>query len=107
MGTEQPHEFTLILGRARTGDERARDELIALVYDELRRVASGLMRRERADHTLSPTGVVHEAVIRLLGDAIFDKAADRSYLFASAARAMEPASTTAMRTVTPERRRPS
>jgi RNA polymerase sigma factor (TIGR02999 family) len=88
MGTEQPHEFTLILGRARAGDERARGELIALVYDELRRVASGLMRRERADHTLSPTGVVHEAVIRLLGDAIFDKAADRSYLFASAARAM-------------------
>ena len=88
MGTEQPHEFTLILGRARAGDERARGELIALVYDELRRVASGLMRRERADHTLSPTGVVHEAVIRLLRDAIFDKAADRSYLFASAARAM-------------------
>jgi RNA polymerase sigma-70 factor, ECF subfamily len=88
MGTEQPHEFTLILGRARAGDERARGELIALVYDELRRVASGLMRRERADHTLSPTGVVHEAVIRLLGGAIFDKAADRSYLFASAARAM-------------------
>src|SRR5215831_6017038 len=46
------------------------------------------MRRERADHTLSPTAVVHEAVIRLLGDAIFDKAADRSFLFASAARAM-------------------
>ena len=88
MGTEQPHEFTLILGRARAGDERARGELIALVYDELRRVASGLMRRERADHTLSPTGVVHEAVIRLLGGAMFDKAADRSYLFASAARAM-------------------
>ena len=88
MGAGRPHEFTLILGRARTGDERARGELIGLVYDELRRVASGLMRRERADHTLSPTGVVHEAVIRLLGDAIFDKAADRSYLFASAARAM-------------------
>ena len=88
MGTGQPHEFTLILGQARAGDERARGELIALVYDELRRVASGLMRRERADHTLSPTGVVHEAVIRLLGGAMFDKAADRSYLFASAARAM-------------------
>jgi RNA polymerase sigma factor (TIGR02999 family) len=88
MGAEPPQGLTLILGRARAGDERARGELIALVYDELRRVASGLMRRERADHTLSPTGVVHEAVIRLLDDAIFDKAADRSYLFASAARAM-------------------
>src|SRR5438132_13612853 len=88
MVAEPRRDLTLILGRARAGDERARGELIALVYDELRRVASGLMRRERADHTLSPTGVVHEAVIRLLGHAIFDKAADRSYLFASATRAM-------------------
>ena len=88
MGAGPPHEFTLILGRARTGDEQARGELIALVYDELRRVASGLMRRERADHTLTPTAVVHEAVIRLLGGAVFDTAPDRSYLFASAARAM-------------------
>ncbi len=88
MGTGQPHDFTLIFGRARAGDERARGELIELVYDELRRIASGLMRRERTDHTLSPTAVVHEAVIRLLGGAVFDKAADRTYLFASAARAM-------------------
>jgi RNA polymerase sigma-70 factor, ECF subfamily len=80
--------LTLMLGRARAGDEGARDEVVALVYDELRRVAARLMRRERADHTLSPTAVVHEAVIRLLGEAVFDKAADRSYLLASAARAM-------------------
>jgi RNA polymerase sigma-70 factor (ECF subfamily) len=80
--------LTMILGRARDGDERARGELIALIYDELRRVASGLMRRERPDHTLPPTAVVHEAVIRLLGDEVFDRAADRSFLFAAAARAM-------------------
>ena len=80
--------LTLILGRARAGDERARGELIALIYDELRRVASGLMRRERPDHTLPPTAVVHEAVIRLLGEAVFDRAADRGFLFAAAARAM-------------------
>jgi RNA polymerase sigma-70 factor (ECF subfamily) len=88
MGTGLRQELTLILRQARAGDERARGELIALVYDELRRVASRLMRRERNDHTLSPTAVVHEAVIRLLGDAVFDKAVDRSYLFAAAARAM-------------------
>jgi RNA polymerase sigma-70 factor, ECF subfamily len=88
MGTEPPQALTLVLGRARAGDEGARDELVALVYDELRQVASRLMRRERADHTLSPTAVVHEAVIRLLGESVFDKAADRSYLLASAARAM-------------------
>jgi RNA polymerase sigma factor (TIGR02999 family) len=75
-------------GPGRGGDKRARDELIASVYDELRRVASRLMRRERAGHSLSPTAVVHEAVIRLLGDAAPAKAEGRSYLFASAARAM-------------------
>jgi len=64
-----PQGLTVILSRARAGDERARDELIALIYDELRRVASRLMRRERADHTLSPTAVVHEAVIRLQRDS--------------------------------------
>ena len=85
---ETPRGLTVILSRAKAGDERARGELIALIYEELRRVASRLMRRERADHTLSPTAVVHEAVIRLLGDAVFDRAADRSFLFASAARAM-------------------
>src|SRR5215472_10274287 len=84
----EPQGLTIVLGRARTGDERARGELIGLIYGELGRVASGLMRRERPDHTLPPTAVVHEAVIRLLGEAIFDKAADRSFLFASAARAM-------------------
>ena len=80
--------MTLILGRARAGDGPARGERIALIYDELRRVASGLMRRERRDHTLSPTAVVHEAVIRLLGDGVFDQAEDRSFLFTAAARAM-------------------
>jgi RNA polymerase sigma factor (TIGR02999 family) len=88
MATELQPGLTKILGRARAGDEQARGELVALVYDELRRVATGMMRRERVGHTLSPTAVVHEAVIRLLGEAVFDKAADRSYLFASAARAM-------------------
>lgn len=88
MATEPPRDLTLILGRARGGDERARSELISLIYDELRKVASRLMTRERPDHTLPPTAVVHEAVIRLLGDAIFEKAPDRNYLFASASRAM-------------------
>jgi RNA polymerase sigma-70 factor, ECF subfamily len=88
MESDPARGLTVILGQARAGDERARGELVTLVYEELRQVAGRLMRRERADHTLSPTAVVHEAVIRLLGGAVFDKAADRSYLFASAARAM-------------------
>jgi RNA polymerase sigma factor (TIGR02999 family) len=88
MGAEPRRDLTLILGKARAGDEGARGELITLIYDQLRHVASSLMRRERTDHTLSPTAVVHEAVIRLMGDAVFDEAPDRGYLFASAARAM-------------------
>jgi RNA polymerase sigma-70 factor (ECF subfamily) len=86
MGDEPRRDLTLILGRARAGDDRARDELVTLVYDQLRQVAARLMRRERKDHTLPPTAVVHEAVIRLLGDAVFDKSPDRAFLFASAAR---------------------
>jgi RNA polymerase sigma-70 factor (ECF subfamily) len=88
MAADPLRGLTLILGRARGGDEQARDELLALVYDELRRVASRMMRRERAGHTLSPTAVVHEAVIRLLGESVFHKANDRSFLLASAARSM-------------------
>ncbi|WP_231749408.1 ECF-type sigma factor [Tautonia plasticadhaerens] len=80
--------LTPILDRARRGDERARGELVDSIYDELRRVASRMMGRERADHTLSPTAVVHEAVIRLLGEEVFERAEDRNFLFASAARAM-------------------
>ena len=86
-GAPRP-DVTLLLERARAGDELARGDLIAQVYAELRRVAAGLMRREHPGHTLSPAAVVHEAVIRLLGEAAFDRAGDRSYLFATAARAM-------------------
>jgi len=49
------------------GDTRARDELLPLVYDELRRVARGYLRRERRGHTLQPTALVHEAYLRLIG----------------------------------------
>jgi RNA polymerase sigma factor (TIGR02999 family) len=86
-GTTRPG-VTHLMARARDGDERARNDLIARVYGELRRVADGLMRRERPSHTLSPTAVVHEAVIKMLAEASLDRAVDRSYLFASAALAM-------------------
>jgi len=88
MPADSRRDVTLILGKARAGDNHAHDELISLIYDELRRMAGSLMRRERPDHTLAPTAVVHEAVIRLLGDEVFERAEDRSFLFASAARAM-------------------
>jgi len=49
------------------GDLQARDELLPLVYRELRQRAAGYLRHERRDHTLQPTALVHEAYIRLLG----------------------------------------
>jgi RNA polymerase sigma-70 factor (ECF subfamily) len=88
MATQAGPEISLILARARAGDDGARGEVISRIYEELRQVATRMMRRERASHTLSPTAVVHEAVMRLLGEEIFDKAADRDFLFAAAARAM-------------------
>jgi hypothetical protein len=50
----------LLLERRRAGDERLRDNLIALSYGELRITAEGLIRRERPDHSLSPTAVVEQ-----------------------------------------------
>ena len=49
------------------GKREAADELMTLVYDELRVLAGGHMRHERSDHTLQPTALVHEAYIRLIG----------------------------------------
>ena len=49
------------------GDLQARDELVPLIYRELRRRAGAYLRRERPDHTLQPTALVHEAFMRLLG----------------------------------------
>jgi RNA polymerase sigma factor (TIGR02999 family) len=49
------------------GNEAARDQLIPLVYDELRRLAQAHCARERSGHTLQPTALVHEAYLRLMG----------------------------------------
>ena len=51
------------------GDLEARDALLSLVHRELRRQAAGYLRRERRDHTLQPTALVHEAYLRLVGQA--------------------------------------
>lgn len=59
--------ITLILRDFAAGDKAALDRLMPLVYAELRRLADSHLRRERADHTLQPTALVHEAYIRLIG----------------------------------------
>lgn len=77
---------TALLKRARSGDGHAGDELVALVYDELRRLAGHLLRNEEPGHTLQPTALVHEAWLRLGGAS--GAADDRAHFFALAARAM-------------------
>lgn len=55
-----------LLAQWNDGDLEARDALMPLVYDELRRLAASYLRRERSDHTLQPTALVHEAFLRML-----------------------------------------
>jgi len=61
-----PGNVTRLLAEISKGDATAQDRLIEVVYDELHRVAAGYMRRERPDHTLQATALVHEAYLRLV-----------------------------------------
>ncbi len=80
-------EITALLVDWQKGDASALEELLPLVYDELRRVASGYMRRERPDHTLQTTALVHEAYLRLVRQKDV-KWQTRAHFFAVAARVM-------------------
>src|SRR5687768_5684725 len=64
---DQARTVTALLQAWAGGDAGARDEALPLVYAELRRCAAGYLKRERADHTLQPTALVHEAYLRLVG----------------------------------------
>ena len=66
-GTAQTGVVTDLLRAWSQGDLDARDKLIPLVYEELRRRAAAYLRRERSDHTLQPTALVHETYLRLVG----------------------------------------
>src|SRR5882724_11272492 len=63
-----PHtgEVTRLLGDLREGKPGAEGQLLTLLYDDLRRLAASYLRRERPDHTLQPTALVHEAYLRLV-----------------------------------------
>jgi RNA polymerase sigma factor (TIGR02999 family) len=61
------HEISELLQAWSGGDHAALDQLIPLVYNELRRMASGFLRRRRAHNSLQPTAIVHEVYLRLLG----------------------------------------
>lgn len=80
-------DLTLILQAVGRGEKQASEELLPLVYVELRRLAVARMARESAGHTLQPTALVHEAWLRLVGDGQQDWKS-RAYFFAAAAEAM-------------------
>lgn len=61
------HEISQLLVHWSDGDATAREKLLPLVYDELRRLARHYLSRERVNHTLQPTALVHEAYLRMIG----------------------------------------
>jgi len=65
MSDEDVKEITEILADWKSGDESAKERLLPIVYAELKRRATFMMSRERGDHTLQPTALVHEALIKL------------------------------------------
>jgi RNA polymerase sigma factor (TIGR02999 family) len=78
-------DLTHLIEAAQKGDRQAANQLLPLVYDELRKVAAAKMAAEAPDHTLNATALVHEAYLRLVGDQQFD---GRGHFFAAAAEAM-------------------
>jgi RNA polymerase sigma factor (TIGR02999 family) len=76
--------ITQLLTKWSSGDEEAAERLLPLVYEELRRIASRQLRRERESHTLQATAIVHEAYMRLVGQAGLEWPS-RSHFFAFSA----------------------
>jgi RNA polymerase sigma factor (TIGR02999 family) len=81
-------DVTQILNAAARGDAKATDELLPLVYHELRRLAAYRMSNEASGHTLQPTALVHEAYLRLVGATESQHWDGRTHFFAAAAEAM-------------------
>jgi len=79
--------LTVLIGELRDGNDAAREELLTLVYPELRRIAAHYMRQERPGHTLRTTGLVNEMYVRLFGTASIDWQS-RAHFFAAVAREM-------------------
>lgn len=87
MGAPPPKAITRVLNAATRGDAEAGDQLLTLVYDELRRLADRLLAREAGGQTLQPTALVHEAWLRLVGEEDPSWEGRRPF-FHAAARAM-------------------
>lgn len=86
MTAPEPPSITELLAAAQAGDTRAQDAAANAVYAELRAIADGYLKRERADHTLQPTALVNEAYMRLVGQHAPWK--NRKHFFGIAAQMM-------------------
>jgi RNA polymerase sigma factor (sigma-70 family) len=87
------NEITQVLNAIQQGDPQAADQLLPLVYDELRRLAEAKMAGENPGHTLQPTALVHEAYLRLVQSGAASASPEqywdgRAHFFAAAAEAM-------------------
>src|SRR5262245_1873188 len=87
MATRSPKEITRLLLAWGNGEQEALDNLVPLVYEELRRLARRHMRGERANHTLQPPALVHEAYLKLI-DSSQVQWQDRAHFFAVASQSM-------------------
>ena len=81
-------DFTRVLSLVEKGDPRAAEQLLPLVYDELRKLAAAKLAHEQAGQTLQATALVHEAYLRLVGSDDSQQWDTRGHFFAAAAEAM-------------------
>jgi RNA polymerase sigma factor (TIGR02999 family) len=86
MSTSHPENVTQLLIALNNGDREALDRLLPVVYDELRRLADRYLRRERSDHTLQATALVHEAYLKLVDQNVPWQ--NRAHFFGVAAEMM-------------------
>jgi RNA polymerase sigma factor (TIGR02999 family) len=82
------NEITQVLSRIESGDPTASDQLLPLVYEELRRLAAHRLAQEKPGQTLQATALVHEAYLRLVDGANAQQWDSRGHFFAAAAEAM-------------------
>lgn len=68
MESAADHELTALLKKVSDGDKQAREDLLAIAYPKLHKIASKRLRLERADHTLQPTALINELYLRLFGN---------------------------------------
>lgn len=82
------YDVTQILNQIESGDRQAAEELLPMVYEELRKLAAARMANERSDHTLQATALVHEAYVRMVNTKKVQNWDSRGHFFAAAAEAM-------------------